>query len=69
MCPNDATNPPYQYRVGSGVPHCGSIWDTNSMSDIKDAIQGNAVPRSGDSIDIGDNVITNYDSCMPSRTA
>jgi hypothetical protein len=64
MCQNDATVPQYEYRNASGVPDRGFIWDTNSMSDIKDAIQGNAVPQSGDSINIGDNVITNCDFCM-----
>ena len=34
------------------------------MSDIKDAIQGNAVPEGGDSIDIGDSVVTNCDFCL-----
>ena len=48
----------------SGIPDRGFIWDTNSMSDIKDAIQGNAVPEGGDSINIGDNVITNCDFCL-----
>jgi len=64
MCQNDATNPQYKYRVASGDPERGFIWDTNSMSDIKDAIQGNAVPQTGDSIDIGDSVTTNCDFCL-----
>lgn len=64
MCQNDATAPQYQYRIASGVPDRGFIWDTNSMSDIKNAIQGNAVPQEGDSINIGDNVVTNCDFCM-----
>jgi hypothetical protein len=64
MCQNDKTNQQYQYRDASGVPERGFIWDTNSMSDIKDAIQGNAVPQSGDSINIGDNVVTNCDFCL-----
>jgi hypothetical protein len=64
MCPNDATNQQYDYRKASGIPERGFIWDTNSMSDIKDAIQGNAVPQDGDSIDIGDNVMTNCDFCL-----
>ena len=34
------------------------------MSDIKNAIQGNAVPQDGHSINIGDNVDTNCDFCM-----
>jgi hypothetical protein len=64
MCQNDATDPQFQYRIASGEPERGFIWDTNSMSDIKDAIQGNAVPQSGDSINIGDNVVTNCDFCL-----
>jgi hypothetical protein len=64
MCQNDTTAQQYQYRDASGIPERGFIWDTNSMSDIKDAIQGNAVPQSSDSINIGDNVVTNCDFCL-----
>lgn len=64
MCQNDKSNQQFQYREASGVPERGFIWDTNSMSDIKDAIQGNAVPQSGDSINIGANVVTNCDFCL-----
>ena len=68
MCQNDATVQQYEYRKASGIPERGFIWDTNSMSDIKDAIQGNAVPQDGNSIDIGDNVNTDCDFCLVEGT-
>jgi hypothetical protein len=64
MCQNDATDPQFQYRKASGQPDRGFIWVDPSESDIKNAIQGNAVPPSGHSINIGDNVITNCDYCL-----
>jgi Flp pilus assembly protein TadG len=64
MCSADASVPQYKYRKASGVPERGFIWETNSMSDIKDAIQGNAVPSSGSSISVGDSVETGCSFCM-----
>lgn len=66
MCLNDATVAQHQYRKDSDYtnPDRGFIWDTKSAKDIKDAIQGNAVPQDGHSINIGNNVITNCDFCL-----
>jgi hypothetical protein len=52
----------------SGIPDRGFIWDTKSMSDIKDAIQGNAVPTGEGSINIGDNVAANCYYCLVEGT-
>ena len=53
MCQNDKTAQQFQYREASDSrPDRGFIWDTHSEKDIADAIQGNAVPQSGDSINI-----------------
>ncbi|MCL5745909.1 MAG: Tad domain-containing protein [Acidobacteria bacterium] len=68
MCQNDATPEQYGYRKASGIPDRGFIWDTKSMSDIRDAIQGNAVPQDGHSISIGDPVDDNCFFCMVEGT-
>ncbi len=68
MCQNDATPEQYGYRKASGIPDRGFIWDTHSMDDIKNAIQGNAVPQDGHSINIGDRVDDNCFFCMVEGT-
>ncbi len=62
MCPNDATTLGAAYRLESGQPDRGYIWNSNSAKDINDAILGNVTPPDG-SIDIGDNITDACDYC------
>lgn len=64
MCQNDETPQQFAYRKASGIPDRGFIWDTNSMSDIKNAIQGNKVPEHEHSINIGDPVDSDCFWCL-----